>query len=431
MARRTIDSAGIGKGAGVGKRRRGITHRYRAPVSVLTVFVAAAVGACFGHIVVRPRTSQAFPKRAERAMQNHRNFEGGRGPWGQFQYSRIAIAMPDEYAAYEPVREPIRWWFDGFSRERVESLFRDAGLTPEQLVSLGQGGWDISSKGVVVNPPRQLVADLSPVSRGRIYEVLSGNPLNDAQHSPEVLYPEYLEEHLESSGLGAETLGMFRKLLYPRGSGVLFSDPQVIVPTLQNGQDRQRFQQLVHRRMTFLVQLVIDETSDIDAMVAYWDFPGRPKGLRTLFESLARVPGGGELDIAHLLPPFARRRLYTFPDPSTDPSSLTHDCVWTSLNFFNDQPDDRLEDPEYKSKVIEQEYRRVDSPRFGDLALLLNPSTELSVHAAVYLADNLVFTKNGFSAMQPWVLMTLSDVVTFYSITSPDRLKLQYYRRKG
>jgi hypothetical protein len=296
---------------------------------------------------------------------------------------------------------------------------------------LGLGGWEISSHGVAVNPPLQLVADLSPASRGRLYEALSGNPLNDTQHSPEVLYPEDLEEGLESSGLSDQTLGMFRNLLYPRGSGMLFSDPQVILSTLQNGQDRQRFQALMHRRMTFLVQLVIDESSDIDAMVAYWDFPGRPKGLRTLLESLARVPGGGELDIAHLLPPFARKHLYTFPDPSSDPSALRRDCVWTSLNFFNDQPDDRLEDSEYKSKVIEEQYARVDSPRFGDIALLLNPKTELSVHAAVYLADNLVFTKNGFSAMQPWMLTKLSDVVTFYSVTSPDPLKLQYFRRKG
>jgi hypothetical protein len=218
-------------------------------------------------------------------------------------------------------------------------------------------------------------------------------------------------------------------LLYPRGDRMLFSDIQVVLPTLQNSQDRKRFQQMVHRKMTFLVQLVIDETSDIDAMVAYWDFPGRAKGMRTLFESLARVPGGGELDIAHLLPPFARKRLYTFPDPSMDPPTPKHDCVWTSLNFFNDQPDDRLADPEYTRKLIPQEYERVDSPRFGDLAVLLTPNKQ-SVHATVYLADDLVFTKNGFSTMQPWMLMTLADVVTQYSITNPNPLELQYLRHK-
>jgi hypothetical protein len=84
--------------------------------------------------MIQPRSSQAFPKSAERVIQSHRTFEGSRGPWGRFQYRRIAISRPDEYSGYEPVGGPIRWWFEGFSRDRVESLFRDAGLTPEQLV---------------------------------------------------------------------------------------------------------------------------------------------------------------------------------------------------------------------------------------------------------------------------------------------------------
>jgi hypothetical protein len=379
--------------------------------------------------MLHPRKTHAFTMRAQRAIQNNRSFDGHRGPWGQFQYSRLAISMPDESVPDETFGKPIRWWFPGFSRERVELLFGDAGLTPEQLRSLGQARWEVSSGGTVVNPPLQVVADLSPGSRGRIYEALSGSLLNEAQHSPEVLHPEYLDERLESSGLGDQTLGMFRKLLYPRGSRFLFSDTQVVLPTLQSSQDRKRFQQMVHRKMTFLVQLVVDETSDIDAMVAYWDYPGRSKGLRTLFESLARVPGGRELDIALLLPPFARERLYTFPDPARDPSTRRHDCLWSSLNFFNDRPDDRLSDPNFAENLIDQEYERVHSPTFGDIAVLRTPSKQI-VHAAVYLADDLVFTKNGFSATQPWMLMTLSDVVEFYSTGVPNSLELEYVRRK-
>jgi hypothetical protein len=404
-------------------------HRYRALVSALAVFVAGGVGAWITH-VFQPRRSYAFTKKAERAIKDQHSFDGRRGPWGELQYSRIAISIPDELVPDEPLDAPIRWWFEGFSPERVESVFKDGGLTPQQLGSLAQARWEMSSKGVLVSPPPSLVVSLSPSSRERVYEALSGSLLNVPQHRPEVLRPEDLEERLESTGLGDETLAMFRKLLYPRGSRLLFSDDQVVLPALQNSHDRLRFEQMAHRRMTFVVQLVVDETSDIDALVAYWDYPGRPKGLRTLFESLARVPGGGELDIAHLLPSFARERLYTFPDPARPPSAPKHDCVWTSFNFFNDQPDDRLADPEYTQRLMEQAYAKVDSPKFGDIAVLRTPSQNL-VHAAVYLADDLVFTKNGFSALQPWILMTLSDVVTFYSITGPEPLELSYLRRKA
>src|SRR5262245_16042168 len=169
--KRSSNRVDSGKGAGVGEKRKGITHRYRTHASVLGVFIAVAVGAWLGP-VFRPH-SHAFSKRAERALQNRRSFEGRRGPWGQFQYSRIAISMPEEYALDEPGK-PIRWWFQGFSRERVESLFKGADLTSGQLASLGQSKWEPSSEGVFVEPPRQLVADLSPVSRGRIYEVLAG-----------------------------------------------------------------------------------------------------------------------------------------------------------------------------------------------------------------------------------------------------------------
>jgi hypothetical protein len=309
-------------------------------------------------------------------------------------------------------------------------VFKHAGLTPAQLQLLGENPWEASSDGVVVSPPRKLVMELSPAARAEIYDVLASCPLNVAQQTPEVFKPELIDERIESSGLDATTVGLFRNLLYPRQGRLLFSDTEAVLGTLRNGADRKRFHEMVHRKATYLVQLNIDKDSDIDAMVAYWTYPGRPKGLRTLFESLARVPGGSSLDIAHLLPPFARQHLYTFPDPAPVNSiAERRDCLWTSFNFFSDAPDDRFIDPSYATGVISRDYRQISVPRFGDLAVLTDEHGS-SVHFAVYLADNLVFTKNGAHQMQPWMLMTLSDVVTFYSITRPRPLNVRYLRRK-
>ena len=397
-------------------------------VNVLALLVAMAAGAWLRPLL-QPRKSQALPARAERAVQNTRASEGRFGPWGRLEYSPIAISIPDDYAPGDPPKEPIRWWFQGLSRESVESLFSQAGLTPEQLRSLGEGAWEVSPRGVIVNPSNQLVAELSPASRARIYEVLSATELNQMQFTPEIFYPEYMEERFESSGLGDATIGLVRKLLYPRGTGMLFSDSDVVLPTLHSDQERRRFQQMIHRKLTFMVQLVIDRTSDIDGMVAYWDFPGRSKGLRPLFESLARVPGGGELDMAHLLPPFARKRLYTYPDDSADPVAQSRECTWTALNFFDDPPDDRFTNPEYTRKVVAEAYESVSSPGFGDLVVLTD-ETSVSHHFAVYLADELAFTKNGFTRAQPWMLMKVPDLVRQYSINLPAPLEVTYYRRK-
>jgi hypothetical protein len=174
---------------------------------------------------------------------------------------------------------------------------------------------------------------------------------------------------------------------------------------------------------------VVDGSSDIDAMVAYWDFRGRSKGLRSLFESLARVPGGGELDISHVLTPFARKRLYAFPEPSDDPKIWRRDCGWTALNFFNDTPDDGLSNPEYAGQVIQRDYEQVSAPKFGDIAALVDENSD-SVHLASYVADGLAFTKNGFNRTQPWMLMKLEDLVAHYSINRAANLDVGYFRRK-
>jgi hypothetical protein len=396
---------------------------------VLAVLLAAAAGVWLG-VLARPRTSQAIPNRGPSPARKRRVAAGRSGPWGQFQYSPISISLPDDYAPDESVAQPIRWWFEGFSREQVDALFREAGLTPEQVGSLGRGRWDISPRGVIVDPPVELVADLSQASRARIYETLSSSTFNVAQRNPETLYPEYVDERIESSGLDARTLGLFRKMLYPRGPRLLFSDSLVILPTLHTSQERKRFAQMVHRKVTVLATLVVDETSDIDAMVAYWSYPGRPKGLRSLLESVARVPGGGNLDIAHVLPPFARERLYTFANPSDENPAASHDCVWTSLNFFNELPDERFTDPQYAHQVLARDYVRVDAPTMGDVAVLMAPNNQ-SVHFAVHLADDLYFTKNGADRMQPWMLMTLDDILTFYSIRISKPLEVWYFHRKS
>ena len=404
--------------------------RSRKLVYVLAILGAAGAGAWLGPLI-RPGASHAIStsKRAQRALQNHRNFDGQRGPWGMIEYNRLAISMPLEYAPGDPDSEPSRWWFQGASREAVEALFAEAGLTAQQIQLAGQGGWEVSPDGVLVIPPRQLVTELAPAARARIYNTLAASERNGSQHTPEIFFTRYLDERLESSGLSDQTLKLVRSLLYPRKSWTLFSDGNVVLGTLATGLERQRFNQMVHRRMTVMAQLVIDGSSDIDAMVAYWDFRGRSKGLRSLFESLARVPGGGELDISHVLTPFARKRLYSFPEPSDDPKIWRRDCGWTALNFFDDTPDDGLSNPEYAAQVIQRDYEQVSAPRFGDIAALVDENSE-SVHLASYIADGLMFTKNGFNRTQPWMLMKLDDLVAHYSINRPTNLDVWYLRRK-
>jgi hypothetical protein len=67
-------------------------------------------------------------------------------------------------------------------------------------------------------------------------------------------------------------------------------------------------------------------------------------------------------------------------------------------------------------------------PTFGDIIMFTKPDGSI-IHSCVFIADDIVYTKNGASPNAPWILMSLSDVVAFYPSNEP--LDIQYYRAKS
>jgi len=129
-----------------------------------------------------------------------------------------------------------------------------------------------------------------------------------------------------------------------------------------------------------------------------------------------------------LIPQFARMRLYTYPFPSEDPVVLRQDCYWTAMNFFNAVPDDRFINPAYTKQVLMADYYPVQSElTFGDVVFLFDSKGQV-LHSAVYLADDVVFTKNGAHYNEPWTLMKLEDMLAYYPSDEP--LRINAYRLK-
>jgi hypothetical protein len=58
--------------------------------------------------------------------------------------------------------------------------------------------------------------------------------------------------------------------------------------------------------------------------------------------------------------------------------------------------------------------------RYGDLIFLTNENGQI-IHSAVYIAADLVFTKNGNNFKEPWVLMRMKDLLQTYLVTDPAR----------
>src|SRR5581483_6685874 len=152
----------------------------------------------------------------------------------------------------------------------------------------------------------------------------------------------------------------------------------------------------------------------------------RAKDARPLLASLAQQPEGGYLDIMHLLPPFSRTLLNSYPDPATNPA--THDCHWTSFNFFEDEPDEHYSDIDVvKRTLLSDYYEVIGEPALGDVLMFVQPDGVV-VHSCVHVADGIVFTKNGSSAFVPWTLSRLDSVVAAYSVGP--HLEIRRYRLK-
>ena len=135
------------------------------------------------------------------------------------------------------------------------------------------------------------------------------------------------------------------------------------------------------------------------------------------------------MDLLHLLPSSVRRILYTFPDPTASRSGYLPDCHWSSLNFFNTQPLDRLADPVQATAYTLEKFTPVEPPyELGDVLFFTDKKTGDAYHSCAYLADDVVFTKNGRSPLQPWVLMRLESVKELYDMHF--NTKISAYRRK-
>jgi len=150
-----------------------------------------------------------------------------------------------------------------------------------------------------------------------------------------------------------------------------------------------------------------------------------------LIESVAGGAPGQFIDVIHLLPPFARNHLYCYPELSVadlDKPTVVN-CLWTSLNFFLPNPDNRFLDAAVALKTLKEDYFVVETDfELGDIVAFLDEKGSI-FHAAVYIADDLVFSKNGISAMAPWTLMSLNDVKGYYRGRS-ENPRLIVHRRK-
>ena len=355
---------------------------------------------------------------------------GATGPWGSLLVSPIVVSPPLEYVSTDVMFDQrVAWHFAGASAAEVERYLTSIGLASDAAAAVARTARaEPKIKGVVVTPDVGLVRSLSPEVREQLYMYLAKVPQNYNQDQALRYHASSADAWLGASSISPQTRQLVYPLLYGSGDYLYLADLELLRPQIGDPAEFRRLVKALHRQATSVVTLSIQDAKTIDALTEYWGRGGRRTDIRPLLESVAG--SGRSIDIVHLLPTFARTRLYRYPRVSTadfDRPVLVN-CLWSSLNFFNSEPDDRFLNVQTALETLKRNYFVVeDDFQLGDIVAMLDQDGDL-FHVASYLADGLVFSKNGMSTLAPWAILSIEALKGYYR-TREDKPRLIVHRR--
>lgn len=390
--------------------------------------VLLGLSALAAHGEPKPASRNATAKAAptEQALE-----QGNPGPWGKIEYSYFYLEAPDNLLATVPVPNSTpHWFFPGATLDSLRALFVRAGLPAEvqdRLLDPKRALKEASSYTLFPTPPD--LDALTPEMRAVIYAELAKSPSNEYHQNPIFFTGGGVEEWLRDAKLRPELQAVVRKMSYPFGRAQAFSDVATLLQRAQSDTEVRRIVKATTRSRCLMAHLRIDPGDDIKALANYWSAHNEESDILPLLASAGeRTCCSTELDITHLLPTLARRWIYTYPGLYYARQGRLPDCHWTTLNFFNITPQQYYRDTRLASQHVLEAYTPVKPPyRFGDALLFLNPQGN-AIHSCVFIADDIVFTKDGENILQPWVLTKLDGVKQVY--LRDDEWRIQGYRPK-
>lgn len=350
-------------------------------------------------------------------------------PWGELEVTSIPFENSEEVFLDRAQRlKKPEWVFEPATAEQVQQFLQTIDLSDGQKRELlATNSWPVQATNCTLHPSQELVLSLNRSAREKIYDVLGRCSSNYAQCFPFRFAPNRFEERFANSGVASDTVQFVRNLCYTNEQLLSFCDLDIAAAKLKKS-EFDGLVRVLYSVPTVRLRLRVRPDSNIGQLSAYWGKGGRESRVRPMLESLARLPGGDSLAIAYLLPGAARLRLYTFPDIARDAKEAREDCFFTAMNFFNKYADDRFFDKANSRQAFQNDYTLVTgAPTFGDLITLINGQGD-ALHVAVYIAQDIVFTKNGVNVLQPWVLMRMDDMMSYFP--SPEPVRIAIFRKK-
>lgn len=352
------------------------------------------------------------------------------GPWGDLQVRTVYLEPPENILAVVAKPSSVtRWTFEQTTEKGVRDTMAKAGV-PAAVIGrlLGPTRVVASGNNVVVLPEVEDLLALSQSARSALYLELAKSESNEYQRDPVFIHGGDIEDWLAETELTKPQQELLRKLLWRRGSALVFSDIQALLTLAKGSEEVAAVFRAVTRVRSLLVELKLPLNDGRATFIDYWSAGALNAERVPFLVAITRRRAPQLIDVTQFLPTLARRRVYTFPTAAMGLKGRLPDCHWTSLNFFEEEPKDLFLDSAKASEHLLSAYVAVDPPyKFGDVLCFLDNGEGL--HTCVQIADDIVLTKNGESILAPWTFMPLKDVDAVYR-RSPDT-RVQGYRLKG
>ncbi len=353
------------------------------------------------------------------------------GPWGDLEYHYLYLEAP--LSTVELINVPSRhavWWFPGKNADRVHEFLIKSGASVEEVNARLKFSMTYQMGGPFkFFPSAKLINELAPVARQAIYAELRRWPENKSYHAPVVIASGDVSDWFKNSGLKPETIQHIERLSYPLGKAVGFSDVSTVVQNIHDDVEELSLLKALTRTRSLILSLRVEPGADTEKLKEYWSAGYKSKDVLTLFDAVARIEGLDTIDVTRLLPPTPRKYLYTFPSRSLGVDGTYPDSFWASLNFFNYFPDDQFDDIEKVMNYARLNYDISSDPlTFGDLIILKDARSGRAIHSCVFIADDIVYSKNGRSIFQPFMLIKMEDL--YNRIAIDEKPLLEVWKKK-
>jgi hypothetical protein len=358
------------------------------------------------------------------------SWETKSGPWGDLQVRAVYLEPPDNILAVVSKPSPVtRWTFEQTTEKGVRAIMAKSGL-PATLIDRLMGPTQVVTNGnnLVVLPKVEDLVEIGEAPRSALYAELAKFSANEYHRDPVFIHGGDIDDWLSETEITKPQQELIRKLLWRRGSAVVFSDIQALLTLTKSQEEVTTVFRTITRIRSLLIELKLPLKVGRAGFIEYWSAGSLNAERVPFLSAITRRRAPQMVDITQFLPTLARRRVYTFPTAAMGLKGRLPDCHWTSLNFFEEDANDNYLDSAMASQHLLTAYEAIDPPyKFGDVLCFLDNGEGL--HTCVQVADEIVLTKNGESILAPWTFMSLKDVDDIYR-RSPDT-RIQGYRLKG